>query len=39
MDAECLWALFWATGLPEAAALAEYLLRAERTAEQAGRTA
>lgn len=33
MDSETLWELFWATGLPEAAALAEHLRRGEEEAQ------
>ncbi len=38
MDSETLWELFWATGLPEAAALAEHLRRSGEEA-QTGKTA
>lgn len=39
MDAETLWKLFWATGLPEAAALAGWLQRAEEACAREDKTA
>lgn len=39
MDADTMWSLFWATGLPEAAALAKFLQGAEEQAETENKTA
>lgn len=34
MDAQLMWALFWATGLPEAAALAAFLEESSQPEEK-----